>query len=200
MLPAVLVTGEAGAMFHGWIQVYTPAFGEALICVPPKCGSTSLAVALLGGVANRQVHRTLLHQLEREGKGPFHPKVAASRDALPKFLAVREPLDRFRSMFAMTQKKGAAKYGVPESVDTPGKLIRWIAQCPLHNKHFGPQYLHRIPGARLVPFVRLLPLLGFEPVWFNKTDSAAVNIDPVTIAFVREHYAQDFTLWNERER
>lgn len=180
--------------FRHWFPIDTPTHGEALVCVPPKSGWTSFRYV----IAPDTIGKSFSGYMTSIGRQPLYPHQAMHRD-LPKFLAVRHPLDRYRSLCraVMAAPSWAIKQLIPPEYRDPYALMDYIEASPLGNVHWYPQHGYLVRGARIIRFDELLQRLGYPPAWENRGADIALDVDD---ARVLRHYQHDLTLWERHER
>lgn len=173
--------------FRSWCRVKTPAHGECYVCVPPKCGWTSFRHAV--NPATLVGANTFSSYMRAERRGMYGPHQVAQRTG-KKFLAVRDPVDRFSSLYrqATGNAAWARKQLLPERM-TPDELLDIIRATPLGNVHWYPVAGYLVTDAVLVPFDRLLSELGYKAVHKNRGPVVAdLRLPEYRI---RAHYARD---------
>jgi hypothetical protein len=152
-----------------WFKV-----GERYACVPAKCGGTAFyrrAFGILDGPDSHVFSAALLRAQ------PYLPDEVAAFDG-PKWLAVREPLSRFKSLWR--DKCCTLDVNVPMLHGlTPDELIGLIERDPFGDSHWMPQFKYLTPGVRLVPYRKMFQVLGFEPLEANVGSQGAEPQFPV---------------------
>lgn len=177
---------------------------DLCVAVPAKCGGSSFyryAVGVPDAVPDDDVRSFAVRAARVERSGPFTPVEVRRYFATGrKLLAVRDPVDRFRSLWRDKCRRTL------ETKDdrtfmrgwSPTTLLEHVRGFPFGNPHWVPQYLYRVPRVELVPYDELPRLLGYgdrPPV--RATTRTHVEVDERR---VRALYAQDVALWRETQR
>lgn len=116
-------------------------------------------------------------------------------DGLPRYLAVRDPLDRFASLCRQVKLGGELK---DLQRATPDQIMHAIETS--QNRHWTPLSAHMVPDAIPVPLSLFFRVLGLENLQANPTPSGEEIVPPSRIRKrIRDFYAADFDLW-ERAR
>jgi hypothetical protein len=192
---AVVANVTAGG---GW--VYIPEL-RTCICAPTKCGCSAIYGQLIGN----PVHGARINALKEfsaRGLGPWLPhEIPGKYRHVPKYLAVRDPVDRFGSLWrCFCRGRKFRPKAQPENTSyifgmTPAELMTHILMYPIANRHWVPQLLHWLPGSVLVPHGQLLERLGLPSPKINVTDRR--KDDPaLPEEQIRNHYAEDMKLWH----
>ena len=177
-----------------WIEV-----NGAYCCVPNKCGSSSfrVSVAGLGKTVNNFELYEMMHKL---GRGPWSiDEINAKTDGKPRFLAVREPVDRFTSLWKHANRENETlnKRGFLGAAGllraTPGRLMWVIEHRPDEDPHWTRQSFWEVEDVIPIRFDKFLAAVGLPPMHKNK--SSEVPIPPLPEERIRAHYARDCELW-----
>lgn len=179
--------------FRSWYLV-----GEVYVCVPPKCGSTSLMKAVDPNESDGIGFRRTMHEKKR---GPFAPQDMIRRvDRRRRLLAVRDPVDRFRSLWRHLVRSPEIRqwwekrHRIPRAIETPAQLLEHIRACPMGNYHWYPQAAYLVPGADPLRYDRILDELGLPNVRHN-VGRAVPHDNAIPAAAVRALYPLDVELW-----
>jgi hypothetical protein len=135
-------------------------------------------------------------------RGPFS-FLRASEEADKHYLAIREPVARFSSLWrdkcrdATHETAGDPRrqlyrvMGMP-----PGKLMDYIKANPKIDAHWRRQSLDMRAGVTPVRYDRLLQMLALPSVLCNETEA---HDDDATMPVqeILEHYSADVALWNQ---
>lgn len=161
-----------------------------LVCVPHKAGTTSFRAATLP--EHRDAHHWRALAADR-GLGPLSPAEAAA-DGRPTILAVRDPIERFRSLVKnlldlRRNNRLSAYRGL-----SPDALLDLIERHPRGDRHWYSQADYHVDGVELVRFDRLLPRLGLRSQWRNRRRGESPRIPAHR---VRALYARDVELWEQ---
>lgn len=155
------------------------------LCAPPKCGGTMLYRSVLG--IKCADHRATFSEAVAltEFRGP---------DAIgrPAFLAVRDPVERFMSMWRDKCRDGDDNLPALRGL-SPDGLLTLIEGDWLGDAHWAPQSAHYRPGVTCVPYYDFLrwfmpPLASPIPVNYTVRTSD----DPMPpVARILRHYWRD---------
>lgn len=166
-----------------------------LVCVPAKCGLTSYQrLVLKRDTGNGEGHagdRFYAH-LERQGIGPYTTEQAKEMD-YPKMLAVRDPVDRFRSLW-----QDKCQQNTPPPVIRhlkgmmPNQLMDHIEAHPDANGHWARQSGYWFEGVEVVRYDRLLDRLGYPQIHHNASQRTSVRMP---IQRILAHYRDDARLY-----
>lgn len=144
--------------------------------VPLKCGNTTVRSAL--GVRDWFSPREVVRKFPDSEK----------------WLVVRDPVERFASLWRDKCRDGGLKHLAGKS---PDELIGLIESWPMGDKHWFPQFGYLVPGVELVTLPRFMSRLGIA-----RRDNATVvrQDDPdMPEARVRAHYARDVAMWESAQ-
>ena len=176
------------------------------ICIPCKCGGTTFYnEVFLGGEGFGGEFRKQAIQIAQErGHGPWTAAKAASKLAgVRKVLAVREPIDRFMSLWRdkCAEDRAASGYNYYRGF-SPEMLVQFILQWPFGDPHWTPQYSYMIPGAEVVDYRDIGKIFGYgNERRLNETDREIdVPLEIATVERLHDHYKQDRHLWTFREK
>ena len=136
-------------------------YSGVYVCAPPKCGGTALYCAALGidpALGNRVFERAreLAEFVEPDQVEP------------PAVLAVRDPVERFASLWRNKCRDGDPNYPQLAGL-SPMKLLEMIRANPVANAHWIPQSAFHRPGADVVDYRILGPFLGLGELRVNET-------------------------------
>lgn len=141
--------------------------GRAYACAPAKCGSTSLARSRI----------KLCGQPRDDGR--------------PRYLAVRDPVERFISLCRQVRKGGELK---ALQKATPEQIMDAIETSD--NRHWRPLVDHLVPGAIPVPLPLFFAVLGLPNVRANVGDEKVEIVPPSgTLKRLARFYAEDVVLY-----
>lgn len=179
-----------------WIEV-----NGALCCVPNKSGSSSFRVSVAG--LGRTVNNFELYDLMRkEGRGPYSiDEVNAMPYDRPRYLAVREPVNRFTSLWrhCNREQEKLHKRGFIGSAGlfraTPDRLMDVIELRPDEDPHWTRQSFWEVEHTTPVRFDEFLEFVGLPPMHKNKSTETPVPKLPVDR--ILKHYARDAELWSQ---
>lgn len=161
-------------------------------CVPPKNGSTSFKRAVCGGTSTAQLDRWAANY----SAGPFE---TPPDDGRPAYLAVREPVARFCSLWRSCQRTDyhPSSFVVTNDLQgcSPDALMDCIEQE--RNEHWSRQSDYMVSHARPVPFDCLYAVLGLDHYHLNRT---AGTVPPLPIDRITAYYAADVDLWEQASR
>jgi hypothetical protein len=194
---AIVANVTAGG---GWI--YVPEL-DVCLSVPTKNGCSAIYGQLIGNPVHG-ARLSALKEFAARGLGPWLPhKIPGEYSHVPKFMAVREPVDRFASLWRCFCRRPKAdpapEPGTTASIFgmTPVELMAHIRKYPTWNRHWIPQVAHWTPGAILVPHDQLLDRLGLGSPKVNVTKRR--DTDPeMPESQILGHYVQDLELWRAR--
>lgn len=153
------------------------------LCAPPKCGGTALYRKLLR-ITCEDVRATFS---EATNLTEFYSPQAISR---PAFLAVRDPVDRFMSLWRDKCRDGDANLPFLRDL-SPDELMTRI-ECDWYgDAHWAPQAEHYRLGVTCVPYYTLLQWFGAREVNTTK----ALGRDPKPpVTRILKHYWRDVEL------
>lgn len=159
---------------------------DVCVGVPAKCGGTAFYRSMFDvpdSVATENVRGFAVKVALETGAGPFSPYEATHFfSEKQKLLAVREPVERFASLWRDKHRNTA-----------PLDLLGVIARFPMGDPHWMPQYLQVVPRVELVSHERLGEVLGYG---CRENESEKRRDDPEMPADdIRRYYAQDVVLW-----
>lgn len=181
--------------FRSWYLV-----GDAYACVPPKCGSTAFMRGVDPHERDGLRFRRRMLALKR---GPFGPQDMIRReDGRARFLAVRDPVDRFRSLWRHITRSDAVRdwwttrHRIPREIAAPAELLEYIRAFPMGNYHWYPQAGYLVPGVTLVRYTELLDRLGLPNAPHNVGREPTAD-DEVPEDEVRALYPLDVELWQK---
>lgn len=151
------------------------------VCVPNKCGWTSFKVAVSG---LRRTPDFLRYMGVRAFTAP----------GTPAFISIRNPVDRFRSLWAHVNRKDLevpeegfiARWGLRGL--SPGGLMDVVQEYPDGNEHWIPQASYWSEGVSFIQHDKMLWLLGLPEVRENA--SPAIS-EPMPEDRILRHYARD---------
>jgi hypothetical protein len=158
------------------------------LCAPPKCGGTMLYRNVLGiqCADHRATFSTAQSVIE------FRSPDGIGR---PAYLAVRDPVDRFMSLWRDKCRDGDPNMPKLHGL-TPDDLLTVIENDWLGDAHWAPQAIHYRPGVHRVPFHQLVrwfqPLLA-SAIPVNSTTLTSADPQPPT-ARILHHYWKDVEL------
>lgn len=151
------------------------------MAVPKKCGSTSFQCNLLPDMKNgADFFRRTRHL------GPYSVP-AARATGLPMVLGVRDPVDRFASLWKDAQRKPTGTFG-PFFGLTPDELLDIVEAYMDADPHFAPQAALYTEGVTVVPYDRLLAETG--GAWKRRTGGSP----GMPVERIRRLYDRDFDL------
>lgn len=166
---------------------------DLFVCAPAKCASMSLRKSLFGHARLTDA----LNYIQQAGLhcGPYSPwEVATMRGQ--KFLAVREPVDRFGSLWrdkcGRKSKSFMSMYG-----KTPNELMDAVESFPFGESHWLPINFYAVPGTEVVPYDRLISKVELPLVTTNTTDKTKSPAMPKKR--ILRHYAADAALYRRAE-
>lgn len=151
------------------------------LCAPPKCGGTALYCAALGidPSLGRHVFSTAQNLIE------FYEEPGQ-----PAFMAVRDPIDRFGSLWRDKCRDGDEN--MPELHGlTPESLMDLIERDPQGNDHWMPQRYWWRDGVQTINFREIAQCLGLPAMSVNVTKR---DETPLPVDRIRRHYHMDFEL------
>lgn len=151
------------------------------LCAPPKCGGTALYCAALGidPSLGRHVFSTAQNLIE------FYEEPGQ-----PAFMAVRDPIDRFGSLWRDKCRDGDEN--MPELYGlTPESLMDLIEREPHGNDHWMPQRYWWRDGVQTINFREIAQCLGLPAMSVNVTKR---DDTPLPVDRIRRHYHMDFEL------
>lgn len=131
------------------------------LCAPAKCGGTALYRAMLKigpEVPDRDVFSTAQNLTE------FRTPDGVSR---PAFLAVRDPIERFMSLWRDKCRDGDPNLPALRGL-SPSELMTKIECNWYGDAHWAPQSYHYRQGVTCVPYQQMLH-------WFGNKNAPVVN-------------------------
>jgi len=173
------------------------------VAVPAKCGGTSFyrsAYFVPSTVGDKAVFGYLMQKYQTRGS---FSHLYASKHADEMYLAVRDPVSRFRSLWrdkcrdATHETAGDPRRQLYHIVGfSPERLMAYIQANPVLDAHWIPQSRDMHAGVKLVRYDRLLHVLGLTQVLCNETEA---RDDDATMPEqeILEHYSADMALWNQ---
>lgn len=175
---------------------YRSKSGTELLCAPPKCGSSALAMRYFHAASVGDLQAGAIGRADRDqGGGPWRAcDLAGVHKSLPRYLAIRDPVERFASLWRnkcrdqLTPHGNAAVHGM-----TPLQLADYIGRHPFADLHWFPVAAYYAPGVHLVELSAFLSRLGIEPGW-NATRTLPDD-PPMPVDAIAELYPADFNLW-----
>lgn len=142
--------------------------GRAYACAPAKCGSTSL----------------------KRAAGPSW--TVPADDGLPRYLAVRDPVDRFISLCRQVKRGGRELRHLQRA--TPEQVMDAIETSD--NRHWLPLVEHLIPDVIPVPLPLFFDVLKLPNVVANASDTRVeISVSEDTRERVQRFYAEDVELY-----
>lgn len=194
-------------MTNWWFEV--DVRGERCFAsVPPKCGLMSFLAGYVPGLPEvikekgMRVGEIGLAYAKARGLGPYTARdVVRQFPDAPRFLAVRHPLDRFRSIWKdkCDPKWQRHPSTSPGTVDltagmTPDELMDLVEAWPGGDNHWVPQWWFLVPRAKPLPFDRFNQLLGLPAVHTHRSRMSGEGV-AFPEARILAHYARDLELW-----
>lgn len=181
---------------HRWFRV-----GEAYACVPHKNGTTSFRTAVT--MPDPSADNYIMYDwARRHGLGPYEPDQLPD-DGLPRYLAVREPVDRFQSLWRYVSRPGHSKNGfvMANRINglSPFELMDVIEARPDENPHWLRQSFFECPNVIPVRYDRMLSVLGLPNVHKNHTARSISSGLEWPIERIHRHYARDVELWRQAD-
>ena len=173
--------------FHRWFRV-----DKAYYCVPPKCGGSAFYLWM-----TLQAGMTVPERWLRTAATAINPPLSITKIGEgkgKKFLAIREPVDRFYSLWRSKCRDGdhAVNQAWMKGLSMD-ELLDHIEQYPFGNAHWAPLYLWLVPGCRLIHYKDLGKILKYD---LKVNTSNIQNSDPeVPIDRVKQLYQRDVDLW-----
>ena len=177
------------------LWVYLKEF-DCCVCFPHKNGGCSFRwqiIKIKGWqfISSRSLH--VMQNFYSDGHGPFHPKEAEYLyPHVPHYLAVRHPVDRFRSVW---QNKCRDQMGPPVEVYgmTPDELMDYIEV--VEDRHWRRQSENLTGITQPVLVAELLQMIGAEK-HINKTERQDSDPD-MPIDRILNYYADDLRIWED---
>jgi hypothetical protein len=177
-------------------------YDGSLVCVPAKNGGTSFYRAAFGigdNIIDIHVYSAACRIAEEEGRGPYTPATVAHFQHVDgAFLAVRDPCDRFLSLWRSKCLKKDPNLWYMHGWSMK-KLMDVIESAPFCNAHWFPQSAYLIPKAIPVDYRKLQERLGLPNKLCNVTEHGVESCAVVKDRVLR-HYASDEQLWQRAER
>jgi hypothetical protein len=151
------------------------------LCAPPKCGGTALYCAALGidPSLGRHVFSTA------QGLTEFYEEPGE-----PAFMAVRDPIDRFGSLWRDKCRDGDENMPELQGM-TPELLMDIVEREPQGNAHWMPQRYWWREGVQIIDFREISKRLGLPTLSVNVTEP---DHTPLPIERIVRHYHMDFEL------
>lgn len=177
-----------------WIEV-----NGAYCCVPNKCGSSSFRVSVAGlgkTVNNYDLYKIMTEQ----SRGPYSiEEINAKTDGKSRYLSVREPVDRFTSLWkhanrvneCLNKRGFLGTNGLLRA--TPEKLMWTIEHKPDKDPHWTRQSYWEVEKVIPIRFDKFLEVVGLPPMHKNK--SSDVPVPKLPVERILRHYARDAELW-----
>ena len=167
---------------------------DCCICIPAKNGGCSFRHEIIGLRKLDIECRTLglMREFYKDGHGPFHPReVSMMYPDKPHYLAVRHPVDRFKSLW---RNKARDKDGAPHQVYgmTPDQLMDYIEKQEDH--HWRKQVKNLTDKTVPMLAADLLKMVG-ATVRINRTDRLERDPDMPTDRIL-DFYIDDLRLWD----
>lgn len=177
----------------GWVWLPDK---ELCFCVPTKNGCSAVYGALTGNPV-LGARLDALRFFNRHRQGPFLPaEVMEKFSSIPHLLSVRDPVDRFGSLWRHFCRGKEPDIGTRViGGKSPDELMDYIEAHPRANRHWIPQSAHGTLKTTLVPYTHMLDVLGLEQVQVNVTRQQADD-PPFPVDRIREHYKADAQLWD----
>lgn len=167
-----------------------PADGTRFACCPPKNGGTSFYRSLFNigkEIDDRYVYSEAVKIAAVKGVGPYTPEEASSLVGA-KIMAVRDPVERFRSLWA--DKCARLDPNYPHLYGkTFDDLLATILMAPTADPHWMPQWMFDVRQSHNIRHNTFLSHLSLREVRANRTDSVVLTGDIADA--VRRHYARD---------
>lgn len=178
-----------------WFRV-----GSAWAACPHKCGSTSFRAAVAGVDDQNILAKGPLKFREfmsRQGRGPVRPDRLPEGTA-PRYLAIREPVERFVSLWRSLW--GASEAGKDTVLirdydlkfASPDDLMDVIEANDDANYHWLRQAAYLCEGVTLVSSEDLLETLGLEIR--NANPSQPIDVPDLPLNRIFDHFAVDLSL------
>lgn len=173
---------------------YRSRDGKALICAPPKCGSSALAQRYFDKQSVGDLQSTLVQSGDLN-LGPWRAcDLSAVHPDLPRLLAVRDPVERFASLWRNKCRDKLTEFGIAAVHGmSPLQLLDHVARYPFGDLHWFPLAAYHAPGVQCLPVGRLLDQLGIKAGW-NATQARETD-PPMPVEAIRDLYAADVKLW-----
>jgi len=177
-------------MFRRWVF-----WNNKLVCVPAKCGSTSFHAAIIPELNVNPWYAADAY-LASIGAGPFTPMEVYRRfPTVPKILAVRNPVKRFRSLWYDFCVDGRADENYHNFRGmSPWDLMDFIESFPCGDRHWVAQSAYLLPDVQRVKSRYLLSMLGLPYRELNRSARAG---EKMPVERILKHYAADMRLWEE---
>lgn len=143
---------------------YVPAWNVA-VCAPPKCGSRSVLLTIVQHFYPAQDYQTATPSVFKE-RYQYYQYMGrhALKDRWPKLAIMRNPVDRFASLWAHHCRDGVP--GIPKKLRNGAKmhhLLEWIRNDLYGNPHWAPQT--NIIGNDLTPGLKICDLKMATTTW-----------------------------------
>ena len=174
-----------------WGYFRTPT---AFLYVAPKCGTTSLRAALLpdlprsGGRYAQRFHE----EASKIGLGPFE-KYEIFDETKQKLLAIRHPVERFKSLWRDCQFKRGQTFAAFKGL-SPWQLFE-IIQIQPDDYHWSEQSEAWMPGIRIIDYREALTSSGLPNIHKRQRLEPKCELDQSLIDAIQMHYAEDLRLW-----
>lgn len=165
--------------------------GNAYARVPPKNGSTSFKFAVSGCTSSARLNAYAVNY----SLGPYD---TPPDDGLPRYISIREPVDRFESLWRCCQRETyhnesfVIQWGLQGC--TPEFLMSVIETC--FNPHWQRQSALMCPGAIPIPYDRFMAVMGLPVAFENVTKPMACHSPELRI---QAYYKDDFPLWERAQ-
>jgi len=173
------------------------------VCVPAKNAGTSFYRAAYNvppEIEDKAVYGYILQYHKTRGSFSY---LRATEEADEFYLAVRDPVARFRSLWrdkcrdATHETAGDPRRQLYKVVGfSPVMLLDYIRANPRIDAHWIPQSADMHAGVKLVRYDRLLHVLGLPSVLCNETKARDDDI-LMPEQEILEHYSADMALWNQ---
>lgn len=173
---------------------YRTKDGTALVCAPPKCGSSALAQRYFGKESVGDLQEKWAKNCDLN-LGPWRAcDLSGVHPGLPRYLAVRDPVERFASLWRNKCRDQLTEFGIPEVHGmTPLQLAEHIGRYPFADLHWFPMSAYYAPGVHVMPVAHLLYELGVKSGW-NATQPRDGD-PPMPVGAIRQLYRADVQLW-----
>lgn len=172
-----------------WIRV-----NGTYCCVPNKNGSSSFRVAVCRALNNWELY----DWAKAHDRGPYTAEEIPN-DRRPRYLAVRDPIDRFTSLWMHAQRDHVRRHrtgflGTSGMLGaTPERLIEIIEDRPDEDPHWTRQSFWEAKDTRPVRYDELLDIVGL-PQW-RKNKADPMSVPELPTERILNHYARDAELW-----
>lgn len=167
---------------------------DICFCVPAKCGGTAFYRAVFNVPADVPIEHSRSYAVRLAldlGAGPFSPhEVNKYFPDVKRFLIVRDPVDRFMSLWRNKCRRDGDESQRYLVGWTPEQLIDHVEKFPFGNPHWVPQYSYLLPKTKVVRSFKGLLVTTRH----NMTQQLADDPEPPKER-IATHYAQDMKLW-----